>query len=209
MALGEFRRNFVMLSGSDVQREIDKMHDVLGGMERNMKAVVTRSINKTLTTTRKELVQEVRGTYCVPATDVRRRISLNRAKAYSLRGSLTAKGNMSVPLIRYGARPRVVRVKTRRYGRTRKGASIKMHTHGQRKLVKGAFMAFSRSRGSVQLFRRTGQKREHITPLYGPGHLSMLMGDDFGARIRMRAQERFLNVLRHEADFEAGKMGAR
>lgn len=172
-------------------REIEKIPH---GIER----VVVRSLNRAVIAMREETAKGIREEYAVPMRDVKATMSVREATRSYKVASLTARGRMCVPLIRWGAK------------QTKKGATVKIHKGEGRKLVthKQGKPIVTFISGSHVYARPELAARNQVRRLYGPSFLSMLKRPEVRLVQQTRAVDVFEKRVIAEASYLLSKVKA-
>lgn len=175
-------------------KDLDKYLERLGGRVVNQASA--RSINRALTTARKDATKIVRDRYKIKTGDVRKLTNIKRAKADkgSIRfGGLLTVIDKPVGLEKYG--PKSKRIKTGRG--MRQGVTV--NVKGIRKLVKSGFLA------KGKLWKRDGSSRLPIRRLFGPSVANALNNKSSIARLRKIAMARFEAEFSREMVYQLQK----
>ncbi|UZP67659.1 phage tail protein [Desulfovibrio mangrovi] len=205
-------QTLVLIDRDRIDRQMRVVEQTLKHIKDGYKTVAMRAVNKTLDGMRTDVVRLIRSTYAVPARDLRDKLAIIKASKSYLRGSLTAKGPISVPLMRYGAYPRAPFISAPKgpKGKRHKGVTVKVRNDGGRKGVRHAFVLNSPSTGNAEVVRRVhADQRYPICLLYGPGHLAALRQDDNVHELQEQAMKRFGKAIEHEARYLIEKAGLR
>jgi hypothetical protein len=205
-------QTLVLIDKDRIDRQMQAMRGALEHIKDGYKTVAMRAVNKTLDGMRTDVVRLIRSTYAVPARDLREKLSVIKAKKSYLRGSLSAKGPISVPLMRYGAYPRAPFISAPKgpRGKRHKGVTVKVRADAGRKGVRHAFVLNSPSTGRPEVVKKVHADRRYpIRILYGPGHLAALREDENLGSLQEQAMERFSKAVDHEARYLIEKEGLR
>lgn len=165
--------------------------------EAGYRRITARALNRAIVATRAEAVRLIRDEYNAPAGDLRRRMSITRATQSRLQASLRAKGDIFVPLIRYGARPAIP--VSDGGSRPKAGVSVHVKRAEGRKVITGSFVQRAGSGGAQIFVRKRGARRFPIRMLYGPGQIQILRRDASDRRMQERAEEILERTALHEA----------
>lgn len=174
--------------------------------KKRLRRVMANAINRTLLHMRTVAVRGIRETYFVPAGEVRKTMSLRRARPNSNpSGELKFKGNMTSPLIKFGAQQRKKGVSVRVL---RSSGARFIQPGGDKKIVKTA-----KDRAAVwiakgDVYARV-EDRDHPVILYGPSFLSFFNRPGVAEQLRAQSEEFMIKRLRHEAEYALGKEGGR
>lgn len=203
------------------------LDQLLAGVPKAMEKVVVRSINRTLTATRAEMIRLIRTEYAIKAGAVRQELEISRASQNKPEGRIAGEQSPGVPLIEFVAMRRIPSTKrTAAGGYTPKtGVPVRVKRASGRKTVAGAFTARMRS-GHAGAFRRddaaqSGRKlrnsdvrvgqskagKRYIKELYGPTPIMLLGSKDNLAKIEAAAQEALDKNLAREANYILSKEG--
>lgn len=208
--MGKGASTIVLIDRDRVDTQMRHVQEVLAHVKDGYKTVAMRAVNRTLDGMRTDIVALIRSTYNVPAKDIRNKLSVTKARKNYLHGSLRARGEMSVPLMRYGAYPRVPVVTAPKgpKGKRHRGVTVQVRKDGGRKIVQHGFVVNSPSMGTPQVVKRVHQDRRYpLRVLYGPGHLSALREEENLSELQEQALERFSKAIDHEARFLIEKAG--
>ncbi|AAS94690.1 hypothetical protein [Nitratidesulfovibrio vulgaris] len=170
----------------ELYRKVERLPN---GIER----VVVHSLNRAIYAMRTETSKAIREEYAAPKKDVDATMWVRHARPGTKIAVLYARGRMSIPLIRWGAKP------------TKKGVTVKIRQGAGRKLISttggkkdrpllGAFIA----KGEV--YGRTQKASYPIVRLYGPSFLSVLGRPETRFRQQVRAEEIFSKRVLVEAN---------
>jgi hypothetical protein len=180
---------------------LDSYHanTVLGGLSRDLAAlprgldtVVVRSLNRAITAMREETAKGIREEYAVPMRDVKATMRVQQANRGRKVASLTARGRMSIPLIRWKAK------------QTKKGVTVAIHKGAGRRLVahkQGKPVASFMGREHV-FARPELAARNQVRRLYGPSFLSMLKRPE----VQLAQQGRAVDVFEKRVIAEANHL---
>lgn len=168
--------------------------------EAGYKRVCVRVLNRSIQAVRAESVRLIRAEYNAPARDLRDRMFVTPAAMGRFYALLRAQGEISIPLLRYGARPNTP--VSEGGVRPKKGVSVHVLRAEGRKVIGGSFVQRG-SRVGPQIFVRNphiprGQDG-HIRMLYGPGQIQVLRRDRTDRRLQERAEEIASTTALHEA----------
>jgi len=205
-------QSLVLIDKDRIDRQMRNVQETLAHVKDGYKIVAMRAVNKTLAGMRTDVVRLIRSTYAVPARDLRDKLVVTKAKTSYLRGTLTAKGPISVPLMRYGAYPRVPFISAPKgpKGKRHKGVTVQIRNDGGRKGVRHGFVISSPSTGKPEVVKKVhSDKRYPIRHLYGPGHLAALREEENVTELQELAMERFGKAIDHEARYLIEQAGLR
>jgi len=188
-------KRLVRLDSHHAAQVLGELASRVGSIPRGMDLVVVRALNRAVTATRDEVSRAIRAEYAAPARDVRDTMYVRKAtRAYKV-AILYARGKMSIPLIRWGAR------------QTKKGVTVLIRKGGGRKRVvsldgqklPGVFIA----KGEV--YARQTAKRTPIRRLYGPSFLAYFGKPEVIAAQQTRAEDVFRTRVLAEANYLLSK----
>lgn len=149
------------------------------------------AINRTITSTRAEISKAVRGRYAVKAADVKKALSLTRAKGQSPRGVITASGS-PLSLTKFSLRRR-----------KRGPIRVRVLRNGELKPVSGLFFNRFRSGYTGPMHRRQKARYPLASP-FGPSVPSMVGNEEtlnqFIPKAEKVLNERFLHEIRWRLD---------
>lgn len=146
--------------------------------------VLGRALNRTITGVRTDVSSGIRKRLNVKASDVRKVISVRRARAAELSAEIVIAGK-GAPLAVFGAR------------QTKKGVTIKVLRGGARKTIRGAFIATMKS-GHKGVFVRRGKRQLPIDERFGEAPAQSVLTSTIMNTVTTRARERFERELAHE-----------
>ena len=195
--------DLVQVSVVNAEETVERMLGTLGIVGSEAPTVVLRALNKTATGMKTDIKRLIREEYNVPARDLEDRIWVNKATRKNLQARVRAFGKMSIPLIRYGARPNKPGGK-----RPAVGVSVLVKKTSGRKVVPLSFVGTAPD-GSEQMYMRVGDDRLPVRRLFGPPHLAPLSTPEARQRLGEEAHERFQKNMEHEASFLLSKAGLR
>lgn len=176
----------VTLNTRDAERALGGLADQLRQYPGKLQQAIARALNRSLDHSRANVVKEIREKYNVPAKDVRHTISLSKASKSKLSASLHMKGNMSVPLIHFGARA------------TKRGVSVRVLKSSSKTIVMREGIKAFIAKGQVMV--RLGKARAPIKKLFGPGFVNYLNRPEIKARVQQQAGDLFRTRVIHEAE---------
>lgn len=163
---------------------------------RSMPDLVQRAaanaINRTITTTRKEISKAVRERYLIRAGDVKRALSLERAKKQSPRGVITARG-APMALEKF-------RLRQRKRGPMR----VQILRDGSAKPVRGLFVQRFPSGYEGPMHRRQRARYPLATP-FGPSVPSMVGKEETVERFVPIAEKMLNERFLHEITWRLSK----
>jgi len=128
------------------QADVAEVKRLLGEFSDKYKAVLTTSINKTLTTARTQATARIGNELNLKAARIKQDFTLQKANYSKLSGALIAKG-APVGLVQFGA------------NQTQKGVSVKVLRSSPRTLIRHAFIAKGRGRSISTV---DGTVKEHV-----------------------------------------------
>lgn len=182
----------------DAQRAMDFLKTYPNALA---KGGVIRSLNRAMAGARTDVVKQARSRYNIKAGEVRRQMTVRKARGNNKTASLHITG-YATPLYAYGARPTAPRHKNP----PRIGASVMvMRTSGRLK-IPGAFVADMPTRGR-SLYYRPGKDRNKVVKLYGVSVPQMVDDDRSVAEVEQGARDRFNKTLNHEIERYFAKKG--
>lgn len=202
------------------QQQLGSLLGLLDTLPKGLALATSRAGNKTLTTTRAEMVRLIRAKYAIKAGEVRRELVIRRMNPNQLKGSIFGESPTGVPLIRFyrmRRTPSTIRTKSGGYS-PRIGVPVLVRKDKGKRTVRGAFTARMKS-GHEGMFVRgsrwkAGKKttksklgKREITELYGPTPVKLLGGADNLATVEAFAQQTLDKNLAHEAEFLLGQKG--
>lgn len=188
-------KRLVRLDSHHAAQVLGELASRVGSIPRGMDMVVVRALNRAVTATRDEVSRAIRAEYAVPARDVKNTMYVRKATRVYKVGILYARGKMSIPLIRWGAR------------QTKKGVTVLIRKGGGRKRVvskdgqklPGVFIA----KGEV--YARQTARRTPIRRLYGPSFLAYFGKPEVIAAQQARAEDVFRTRVIAEANYLLSK----
>ncbi|MCE2918017.1 MAG: phage tail protein [Rubrivivax sp.] len=189
----------------DVQRQLE-------GLRKDVATKATgRSLNRTMEQARTQMVRRITAEYDIKAGKVREKLRINRARLtgglLELEASLesqTKGGRRSVNVINFSPR------------KVAGGVTIKVRRNGQRRLIRGAFIAnkgrtvFARQEGTRMRSRRWGgQHGEQIEPVQTIDVPQMFNARKIREAVLAAIRARFPVIFQREVAFELSRWGAR
>jgi DNA-binding transcriptional regulator YiaG len=138
------------------------LSDVPKGIER----ATSRAVNKTLTTTRAEMVRLIRQKYAIKAGDIRAALNISMAKPNKLEGKIFGESSPGIPLIKFARTKKVPSTRRTKAGAYSPagGISVLIRKDRGKRIVKGAFLAKMTS-GHIGAFERVNRsKKQRFTP---------------------------------------------
>ena len=156
-------------------------------MPSQVQAAAVAAINRTITTTRKEISKAVRERYIIRAGDVKRALFTQKAKNQSLRGVITVKGT-PLSLAKF-------RLRRRKRGPVR----VQVLRGGSARPVKGLFVQRFPSGYEGPMHRRKRARYPLATP-FGPSVPAMVGKEEtleqFVPKAEKTLNERFLHEIK-------------
>ncbi|TVM15062.1 hypothetical protein DPQ33_16370 [Oceanidesulfovibrio indonesiensis] len=203
------KNDLIRIDTFHAEKALEDLQDALSMVPGGMKKAMCRALSRTIKGMRTDAVRQIRKDYNVPAKDVRSKMTVVSPKPADNhpRALLRAEGRMSVPLFRYGARPRVPVAAGGR--RPRKGVSVQVKKTSGRKVIEGSFVQRPKNGGGVQIMKRETKERDSHQVLYGPSHLQALKDEGNLFELQELAEERLQKNIIHEADFVLQQAGLR
>lgn len=173
----------IRVESREVQRQLKRLSNG------DFKKVMRRAVNRTVRSARAEASRQIRSEVKLRARDLKRYLKVKAARGSDGVAFLRIEGK-PVPLILYGGRER--RVKGRR------GASVAVR--GRRKIVRGGFIATTKS-GHRGIFRRKkGAGRLPIEELQGPAPVQVI-DDEKRIRLVRFARDRLTTEAQQQVNF--------
>lgn len=147
----------ILMDKRDLAVLLDKLSDLPKGIE----IATSRAINKTLTSTRAEMVRVIRANYAIKAGDVRSALRITRSTPAKMEGSVAGEGSPGVPLVKFARTKQVPSTKRTKGGgyTPRVGISILVKKSTGRVTIPGAFIA-RMSSGHVGAFIRVNRGKK-------------------------------------------------
>ena len=167
---------------------------------RGLEKAAARAINKSLTSTRAEMVRQVRGDYAIKAKSVRDALAIHRASWSRLTGQIRGDGSPGIPLKEFANTKKVPSTKRLKSGgyRPKAGIPVTIRKDKGKIAAKGVFLAKMKS-GHVGAFIRPEAGSRYIKEVYGPSAIKLLGSDRYDEAITDYGQEQLDKNLRHEA----------
>lgn len=204
------------------QQQLGDLLGLLNGAPKGLATATSRAGNKTLTSTRAEMVRLIRAKYAIKAGDIRRELEIRRMNPSKLEGRIYGESSPGVPLIRFyrlRRTPSTVRTKAGGYS-PKIGVPVLVRKDKGKRTVRGAFTARMKSghegmfvRGSRWKTSKRGNRsklgKREITELYGPTPIKLLGGNENIAQVEAFAQTSMDKNLAHEADYFLRQQGLR
>jgi hypothetical protein len=214
----------------DIKVDKQQLAALLGKLEQAPKALATatsRAINKTLTSTRAEMVRTIRTDYSIKAGDIRKELAIRQANPNQLVGKVGGESSPGVPLIRF-ARTKMVPSTRRTKGggyTPKSGIPVLIKKATGKKIFKRAFIVQLKS-GHVGAFVRADPGKSgrllkgtnirvnasklgkrYFVEKYGPTPIKLLGAKANLSRIDAFARSTMDKNLKHEAEFILSKIG--
>lgn len=202
----------------EIYGDIDELEHQVKGLKvakPAMEKALVSALNKTITSLRAEAVRMVFKEYNVKQKEIRKELKISRASPYRHKAMLRGEGSPGIPLMDFSPTPKKV-PSTKRLkggGYTPKGGIKVMVRRGQRKMVKGAFIAKMPS-GHVGVFRRAvdgrlgrRSRRPVIEERFGPSPLRIISADRYQIPLDDFAGETLDRNMAREADYFLKKFG--
>lgn len=167
------------------------LHNVqnrLGTFQRKAPDVVTKALNRAMTTVAASITREVRQEYNIKAGDVRNTLSKTRASKSTLSAIVTSRGQV-IPIDRFKVSPRTVQP------RRKKPIKIAVKKGNSLRAVKGPFVV---NINGVKVFRREGKKRLPVSRVMGPSVPQMIGNEEVRNKINRTGYETFLSRVDYE-----------
>ncbi|MFD0710632.1 phage tail protein [Paenibacillus sp. GCM10027626] len=170
----------------------------LNFVQKNIPKAFGSALNRVGQQVKTAASKEIRKTYDIKASDVKKygNIKVTKTESSTLQLLLTSKGP-NIPLIRFKTRPS----KPPKRRPNVLNASVK---RSGGKAIPGAFVAGMKS-GHIGVFKRVSKKRNPIKELYGPA-VPIMLGDDGVAESLNRVASEGMNKrLDHEINRVLGR----
>jgi len=163
------------------------------------KALV-RSINRVSEKARTRVNREVRSEYHIKARDVNKALSIHRAQRGQTEALLVYAG-ARIGLHKFGARVRTVRVKTRRWGNTRRQVRVRVRKDSALESAVGGkgIAGFMSPQGFI--YARVGLKRTPLKFLAGPSVPHMVDNDTVLDQVNQMMAVELPKEFNHHMDF--------
>lgn len=196
----------------------------------SMEKAVSRAINKSLRSTKAEMVRMVRTDYAVKAGAVRQELHISKATWKKLEGKVHGAGSPGIPLKEFARTkkvPSTERIKgftaakgggfTRGY-RPNIGIPVVIRKEKGKLAARGVFLArmksghvgaFIRREAGLGQWWRSRSGSVSIVEAYGPSPLKILASDRYDEQIDDFMDASYEKYLRHEAGREMEKVGLR
>ncbi len=207
-----------------------KLSDLVGKLEAIPKGLArsaSMAINKTLTSTRAEIVRVIRAGYALKAGDIRKELEVKRSTPATMIGRIAGESSPGVPLISFArikAIPSTRRTKSGGYT-PKVGIPVLIKKTRGKVTFKGAFVIRLKS-GHVGVFVRAdastsgrlvrGAKvrvgasklgKRYVKEKYGPTPIKLLGSKENLRLIENFAQETMDKNMQHEAEYYLSKAG--
>lgn len=209
------------------QRDLAALLARLNQLPNGLAAATSRAINRTLTSTRAEMVRMIRADYDLRAGDIRKELRISKSTQKTMTGRIDGESSPGIPLIRFARIRRVPStIRTRGAGYSPKvGVPVLIRRDKGRIAARGVFLARMASGHEGAFLRadpassgraarggsvRVGQSRagnRYIREVYGPSPLKLLTTDANMERIEDYAQDVMDKNIQHEADFYLRQAG--
>lgn len=185
--------------------DIRKIEQRLGAMQSKAGQVMSRAINRAMDLIHRSMSDEARKEYIVKSGAAKKTLSIHKAKASSLSGSIISRSDKKVALIGFKAKPAKRAPKPPEFYQSQvKQASSLKSLSGSADRSKG-FVATMAS-GHTGVFERTGRKtstgRPQIAELFGPAIPHMFSFRNVSDKIKADAQKK----LHERIDYEVGRL---
>jgi len=167
-------------------RDLKKVQKQLGEFKSKTPVVVSRALNRALTTLNKELSQKAREEYHLKAKTIKSTYTIKKANRNSLGASMTSKGKR-LPIAEYKVTPRK---KTTR--KTLVKVAIKKES------PKTLLHAFIVERFGNNVFERSSDSRLPIKGLYGPAIPQVLKNKKNAKEAETEAWKTYKKRVDHE-----------
>lgn len=138
---------------------------------------ITRALNRTIASVNTEANRRIRSELNIKAKDVRKAITVRRARRGALDASISIEAK-AAPIVAYGAK------------QTRKGVTVKVKRARGRKLLKSAFIATMKS-GHRGVFQRRTEKRLPIDEIFSTSVADAVQNESTFRGIETVARTRF------------------
>lgn len=172
----------------NIHFETGRVEQRLGQFKKEAPKVMSRAINRAISSGKTQASKDTRAKYAVKAGDVNQTIAIKKATKNRLGASFTSKGPR-LSLAKYRTTPSAPRPQ-----KPPKSLKI-MIEKGKRVPYKGAFLAES---GTMKVFKRIQSARLPIKELTGPAIPQLLKGSLKEKTTEKRAHEVYRSRLDHE-----------
>lgn len=201
-----------MISVTIDQKKLSGLLGSIAGTPGNIAIASSRAINKTLTSTKAEMVRVIRQRYEIKAGDIRKELIIARSARNRLIGRVHGKSSSGVPLIKFTRMKRIPSTRRTARGRyiPKKGIPVKIRKDKGSIAASGVFLAKMKS-GHVGAFKRAriNDGRLPIREVFGPSPVKLLGFQDNLKKIDTFAQQTMDKNLEREVNFILIKMGLR
>ncbi|MBQ7665356.1 MAG: phage tail protein [Synergistaceae bacterium] len=175
------------------QNSLERAYKLLKHINGAFEHAVAMATNRTLEGVRTDAVRETAGRYFAKSGDIRKTITVNKASAGKLTGTVVSRGGRR-KLSQYQLTP-----KTPQAGRKKGFKGAVKRDSGLKPLPHGTFMMNTPNAGYV-LFIRTNPGRgwQNIKHVVSPSIPQIVKNEETVKIVEMQARERFEKRLNHE-----------
>ncbi|MDX9894332.1 MAG: phage tail protein [Desulfofustis sp.] len=176
-------------------RGLRVMLGALGAVGKKLPPKASQAINRSLDSTRAEMVRLIRADYAVKAKEVRDRLFIVHATPERLEGRIVGRGKRGVPLLRFARTRRVPSTRRTKGGGYRPlvGIPVLIRRDRGRIPARGVFLATMGS-GHVGAFKRFDQPRRgsnigqrYIREVFGPSPIKLMTEERYFRRVEQYA----------------------
>lgn len=190
------------------QAAVQKVFAGLKIASSEMRKAEVSATNKTAVSTRSYVVKAIAKDYRVKQKDIRKELNLSRATYKNPVADIWGGGSPGIALYDFAPTPkRTPSTKRTKRGKYTPKTGIKvMVRRGNRKVVKGAFIAKMRS-GHIGVFRRSDKKGLPIDELFGPSPIRLADADYLKPKIDIFVGATMDKNIAREADYYLKRAG--
>lgn len=166
----------------------------LGNMSNKAPDVITRALNRSMTTVAASISRETRKEYSIKAGDIKASLTKTKASKSAMTAIVKSQGQL-IPIDRFRVSPKTVQPKRKK--------PIKIGVKkGTLKEVKGPFVA---NLNGIKVFERTGKNRLPIKRIMGPSIPQMIGNEVITNKINQDGLTQFNSRINHEINRILGR----
>ena len=175
------------------QALLDSAYQALRSIPGAFPRAVAAAANRTLETMRTDTARETKERYFVKSGDVRKTLTLRKARSGSLSGAMISRGSRK-NISKYQITPR-----TPQAGRRKGFKGAVKREGGLKPLPEGTFMINTPNAGYVLFTRiRPGRSWRNIKHVHSPSIPQIIKNDETVDAVQAHAEEVFVKRLNHE-----------
>lgn len=188
----------------DVRSNIREVSANFSGAQKNLEKATERALNAAVRKANTVSSKRIRDRYNLKTAVVSKALHNEYAsrRLVVMFSELQVRGR-PIPLVEFSANEKTVRVKTKHWGKTRFGVSVKVLRGGKRKDVKGGFMVTTGGSlaGKRSIFKRVGKNRYPIKFLSSVSIPTAFLNRTIQQAVKSEGTDAFNKTLQQQLKF--------